>query len=87
MLDAGGQRPPYAVCVVHVADVAVPGAGVRNEQTGEDLDIEAGFILNASGPWAAQILHMAGVGDGGRGPGKGIMIAMKHRPVNTVGKR
>ena len=41
-------------------------------------------MLNASGAWAAQILHMAGIEDVGVVPGKGIMIAMNHRLVNTV---
>ena len=60
------------------------GARLRNERTGEELDVETGFVLNASGAWAAQILHMAGIEDVGVVPGKGIMIAMNHRLVNTV---
>ena len=28
---------------------AVTGARVRNERTGEEVDVEAGFTLNASG--------------------------------------
>jgi glycerol-3-phosphate dehydrogenase len=74
----------HRVCDLHVHGGAVTGARVRNEQTGEDLDVEAGFVLNASGAWAAQILHMAGIEDVGVIPGKGIMIAMNHRLVNTV---
>ena len=66
---------------------AVTGARVRNELTGEELDIEAGFTLNASGAWAAQIVHMAGIEGVGVIPGKGIMIAMNHRLVNTVVNR
>jgi glycerol-3-phosphate dehydrogenase len=77
----------HRVTDLHVAGGAVTGARVRNEQTGEDLDIECGFILNASGAWAAQILHMAGIEDVGVIPGKGIMIAMNHRLVNTVVNR
>src|SRR5688572_30020504 len=77
----------HRVTDLHVADGAVTGARVRNEQTGEDLDVEAGFILNATGAWAAQILHTAGVEDVGVVPGKGIMIAMNHRLVNTVVNR
>src|SRR3954454_5409166 len=65
-------------------DGAVTGARVRDERTGDQLDIEASFILNASGAWAAQILHMAGIEDVGVVPGKGIMIAMNHRLVQTV---
>src|SRR3954454_12756714 len=65
-------------------DGAVTGARVRDERTGDELDIEASFILNASGAWAAQILHMAGIEDVGVVPGKGIMIAMNHRLAHTV---
>jgi glycerol-3-phosphate dehydrogenase len=63
---------------------AVTGARLRNELTGEELDIEAGFTINASGAWAAQIVRMAGIEGIGVIPGKGIMIGMNHRIVNTV---
>jgi len=62
----------------------VCGARLRNELSGEEIDVEAGFVLNASGAWAAQILHTADITDVGVVPGKGIMIAMNHRLVNTV---
>ena len=74
----------HRVIDLHVAGGAVTGARLRNERTGEELDVETGFVLNASGAWAAQILHMAGIEDVGVVPGKGIMIAMNHRLVNTV---
>src|SRR3954464_7058171 len=74
----------HRVIDLHRSGDAVTGARLRNELTGEELDIEAGFTLNASGAWAAQILHMAGIEDVGVVPGKGIMIAMNHRLVNTV---
>src|SRR5918911_1148160 len=77
----------HRVIGLHRTNGAVGGARVRNERTGEELDIEAGFTLNASGAWAAQILHMAGIEDVGVVPGKGIMIAMNHRLVNTVVNR
>ena len=74
----------HRVVDLHRDDGAMTGARVRDERSGEEFDIEARFILNASGPWAAQILHMAGIEDVGVIPGKGIMIAMNHRLVNTV---
>jgi glycerol-3-phosphate dehydrogenase len=77
----------HRVIDLHRSDGKVTGARVRDERTGEELDIEAGFVLNASGAWAAQILHMAGIEDVGVVPGKGIMIAMNHRLVNTVVNR
>src|SRR3954471_16164060 len=74
----------HRVVDLHRADGTITGARVRDERTGDELDVEARFILNASGAWAAQILHMAGIEDVGVIPGKGIMIAMNHRLVNTV---
>jgi glycerol-3-phosphate dehydrogenase len=74
----------HKVIDLHTADGAVTGARVRHEQTGDEFDIEAGFTLNASGAWAAQIVRMAGIEGIGVIPGKGIMIAMNHRLVNTV---
>jgi glycerol-3-phosphate dehydrogenase len=74
----------HRVLGLHTEDGAVTGAHVRNELTGEELDIDAGFTLNASGAWAAQIVRMAGIEGIGVIPGKGIMIAMNHRLVNTV---
>ena len=77
----------HRVIDLHVADGAVTGARLRNERTGEELDIAARFTLNASGAWAAQIVKMAGIEGVGVIPGKGIMIAMNHRLVNTVVNR
>jgi glycerol-3-phosphate dehydrogenase len=74
----------HRVIDLHREDDAITGARVRNELTGEELDIEAGFTISASGAWAAQIAHMAGIEGIGVIPGKGIMIAMNHRLVNTV---
>jgi glycerol-3-phosphate dehydrogenase len=64
----------------------VTGAVVRNELTGEEVRIHADVVVNAAGAWAGQIAELAG----GRVkilPGKGIMIAMNHRLVNTVVNR
>jgi glycerol-3-phosphate dehydrogenase len=77
----------HKVIDLHREGDAVTGARVRNELTGEDLDVAARFTLNASGAWAAQIVQMAGIEGVGVIPGKGIMIAMNHRLVNTVVNR
>jgi glycerol-3-phosphate dehydrogenase len=77
----------HRVVDLHRANGAVTGARLRDERTGDELDVEARFTLNATGPWAAEILHMAGIEDVGVIPGKGIMIAMNHRLVNTVVNR
>ena len=52
--------------------------------SGEERRLEARVTINASGAWAAQIAHMAQIEGVGVVPGKGIMIAMNHRLVNTV---
>jgi len=65
----------------------VTGARVRNELSGEEVEVEAAFTLNASGAWAAEIAEMAGIEGIHVAPGKGIMIAMNHRLVNTVVNR
>jgi glycerol-3-phosphate dehydrogenase len=84
-VEHGARILPYHEVVgVHRSDDAVTGVRVHNHVTGEDLDIEAGFTINASGAWAAQIAEMAGIEGIGIVPGKGIMIAMNHRLVNTV---
>ncbi len=63
---------------------SVAGARLRDERGGEDVTVEAGFTLNASGAWAGQIAALAGIEGVEILPGKGIMIAMNHRLVNTV---
>jgi glycerol-3-phosphate dehydrogenase len=65
------------------SDGRVAGAVVRNESTGEEMQIDAAVVVNASGAWAGQIAAMAGC-EVQILPGKGIMIAMNHRLVNTV---
>jgi glycerol-3-phosphate dehydrogenase len=66
---------------------AVVGARLRNEIDGTELSIGADFVINASGAWAVQIASMAGCEGITILPGKGIMIAMNHRVVNTVVNR
>jgi glycerol-3-phosphate dehydrogenase len=63
---------------------AVTGARLHDERGGEDVTVEAPFVLNASGAWAGQITEMAALEGVEIIPGKGIMIAMNHRLVNTV---
>jgi glycerol-3-phosphate dehydrogenase len=64
----------------------VIGARVENELTGEELWIHADVVVNAAGAWADQIAGLAGCKVAVL-PGKGIMIAMNHRLVNSVVNR
>jgi glycerol-3-phosphate dehydrogenase len=63
---------------------AVVGARLHDERSGEEVTVEARMVLNASGAWAGQVSDMAGIEGVEIIPGKGIMIAMNHRLVNTV---
>jgi glycerol-3-phosphate dehydrogenase len=64
-------------------DRRVVGAKVRNEASGEELEIHADMIVNAAGAWAGGIAHMAGL-EVTILPSKGTMVAISHRVVNTV---
>jgi len=81
----GATVLPYhgVVDVLREGD-AVVGARLHDERSGEEVTVEARVVLNASGAWAGQIADMAGIEGVEIIPGKGIMIAMNHRLVNTV---
>jgi glycerol-3-phosphate dehydrogenase len=64
----------------------VVGARVRDMVSGEEIAVHAGMVINASGAWAGQIAAMAGIAVKVI-PGKGTMVAMNHRLVNTVVNR
>lgn len=72
----GFEREHDRITVVHCIDT----------RTGEERSIACDFVINAAGAWAGQIGELAGV------PitmtaGKGSMIVMNHRMVNTVVNR
>ena len=76
--------PYHAVVDVLREGDAVIGARLHDERSGEEVTVEARMVLNASGAWAGQVADMAGIEGVEIIPGKGIMIAMNHRLVNTV---
>ena len=83
--DYGGKVLTYTPVVDLVReDDRVAGAKVRDELKGEEFVVRSDFTVNASGAWAGQIADMAGCRELVVLPGKGIMIAMNHRLVNTV---
>ncbi len=79
--------PYHAVVAIHRDGDTVSGARVHDARGGEDIDIEARVVVNATGAWAGRIADMAGIEGVRVFPGKGIMIAMNHRLVNTVVNR
>ena len=63
------------------------GVECVDRKAGGRLSIDCRFVINAGGPWAGHIAEMAGCHDVEVVPGRGIMIAMNHRLVNTVVNR
>lgn len=64
----------------------VTGAILRHMTAGDDIAVYADLVINAAGAWAGHIARMAGI-DVRVIPGKGTMIALNHRLVNTVVNR
>ena len=82
--ERGARVLPYhAVVGIHRTGDQVTGARLRGHATGEEVDVEARVTVNASGAWAGQVAEMAGIEGVRVLPGRGIMIAMNHRIVNT----
>lgn len=61
----------------------VTGAKVKNVLTDEEFVIEADLVVNAAGAWGGPLAAMAGC-DVTVYAGKGTMVAMNYRMVNTV---
>ncbi len=64
----------------------VVGVAGENLATGEPFTFHADLILNCSGPWAGHLAALAGC-EIKVAAGKGVMIAMNSRLVNTVVNR
>lgn len=86
--EHGARILPYhAVVAVHRDGDAVTGARVHDARTDADVDVEARVTVNAAGAWAGQIAALAGIEGVRVLPGRGIMIAVAHRLVDTVVNR
>ncbi len=62
------------------------GAKIKDLSKNESLSLSASIFVNAAGPWAKNITTMAGF-DLPLALGKGTLVAMSHRLVNTVVNR
>jgi len=82
--NAGAQILTYhEVTQLIVEKDRVVGARVRDVMRGQDIEIRARMTINAAGAWAGMIAQTAGVRVDVI-PGKGTMLAVNHRVVNTV---
>jgi glycerol-3-phosphate dehydrogenase len=61
----------------------VTGARLRDLAQNEGVEVRAAMTINAAGAWGGRVAAMAGV-QVNVIPGKGTMVAMNHRIVNTV---
>ena len=83
--DRGARVLPYHEAIgIHREGDRVTGARLRNNTTGDEIDVAARMTVSASGAWAGRIAEFAGIEGVHVMPGRGIMIAMNHRIVNTV---
>jgi glycerol-3-phosphate dehydrogenase len=64
----------------------ITGAVCEDLRTGEDVHIHVSYVVNAAGAWAGKIAGLAGV-TVTVVPGKGTMVAVNHRLLNTVVNR
>jgi glycerol-3-phosphate dehydrogenase len=76
--------PYHEVVDVHRDGNSVTGARAREARTGEEIEIQARLPINTAGAWAGRVADLAGIEGVRVLPGRGIMIAMNHRLVNTV---
>lgn len=61
----------------------ITGARLTNLRTGEAVDVACAYVVNAAGPWAAEVGALAGVQFGMK-LSRGAMLAFNLRWVNTV---
>jgi len=61
----------------------IAGALCHDLVKDEDVQIDASMVVNASGAWAGKIARTAGI-NLIMAPGKGTMLALNHRVVNTI---
>ncbi len=82
--QAGAHLLTYhEVTQLIVEEDCVVGARVRDVAHGDDVEIRAPMTINAAGAWAGVIARTAGVRVDVI-PGKGTMLAVNHRIINTV---
>ncbi|MGA9859603.1 MAG: FAD-dependent oxidoreductase, partial [Solirubrobacteraceae bacterium] len=66
-----------------VDDHVVSGAVVHDHVTGQEREIHADLVVNATGPWSEKVAAMAGV-DVPIRPSPGVLLALRGRLCNMV---
>lgn len=84
----GAQVLTYTeVCGIEVSGGRASAVRCQDRRTNTEIVIETGFVINAAGPWAGRIAALAGCSEVEVVPGRGIMIAIGHRLVNSIVNR
>jgi glycerol-3-phosphate dehydrogenase len=84
---AGGEAwVRHKVVGLHKTGDHVTGVELENVLTGARLTLSADLVVNCTGAWAGSVAALAGC-DVQITPGKGTMISMNSRLVNTVVNR
>ncbi len=83
LLTADGH---YRLAVSGQQSAVVTGALVQDLVRDENVQIDADLVVNAAGAWAGQVAATAGM-QVRMVPGKGTMLAVNHRILNTVVNR
>jgi glycerol-3-phosphate dehydrogenase len=73
----------HRVDAFHKDGDRISGAQLTNLRTGETVDVACAIVINAAGPWAAQIGALAGASFAMK-LSRGAMLAFNLRWVNTV---
>lgn len=80
----GGQVLTYTnVVSIDSTNGVIDGVTVQNKFTGEKYKIACNYLINATGPWCAQVAGLAGININIK-PSKGTLIAFNHRISTNV---
>ena len=80
----GGEIHTYhTVTGIECGGGKVEGVKVRNNLTGEEFRLACDYVVNAGGPWAGEVAHMAGlVVD--ITPDRGTLVVFNHRFTSRI---
>ncbi|HET6815507.1 MAG TPA: FAD-dependent oxidoreductase, partial [Actinomycetota bacterium] len=79
-------RPFTEVTGLLTADRAVTGVTLRDKLTGDETELAADLVVNATGPWCERLAAMAGAAVSVQ-PSPGVLLALQGRLCNLVVNR
>jgi len=87
--NSAAQYGAQVLTYHQVTGIGTDGSGVTHVSlldrgSGEQVRVDAGFVINAAGPWAGQVAGLAGCAGVDVVPGRGIMVGMNHRLTRAV---